>query len=53
MQRLDAVLISHLHLDHLDIPSLRRIGRGVPIVVPRGAGGLLAKRGFRSVQEIG
>jgi L-ascorbate metabolism protein UlaG (beta-lactamase superfamily) len=50
---LDAVLISHLHLDHLDIPSLRRIGRGSRIVVPRGAGGLLKKKGFGSVRELG
>jgi L-ascorbate metabolism protein UlaG (beta-lactamase superfamily) len=50
---LDAILISHLHLDHLDIPSLRRIGGGPPIVVPRGAGRLLEKKGFRSVQELG
>jgi L-ascorbate metabolism protein UlaG (beta-lactamase superfamily) len=49
----DAVLISHLHLDHLDIPSLKRIGGSPPIVVPRGAGGLLEKKGFTSVQELG
>ena len=24
---LDAVLVSHLHLDHLDVPSLRMLGR--------------------------
>ena len=27
----DGVLISHLHRDHLDLASLRRIGRSVPI----------------------
>jgi N-acyl-phosphatidylethanolamine-hydrolysing phospholipase D len=32
---LDAVLISHAHFDHLDIPSLRRIG-DVPLMVPPG-----------------
>lgn len=49
---LDAVAISHLHLDHLDLPSLRRLGTAVPIIVPRGAGRLLARAGFTDVAEI-
>ena len=35
--RADVVLVSHLHRDHLHLPSLRRFGRDVPVVVPRGA----------------
>ena len=31
----DVVLVSHLHHDHLHLPSLRRFAPGVPIVVPR------------------
>ena len=27
---LDALLVSHLHHDHADVPSLRRIARDVP-----------------------
>ncbi len=48
----DAVLISHLHFDHLDIPSLERLGRELPLVVPRGGAGLLRRRGFRAVTEV-
>ena len=33
----DLVLVSHLHLDHLHLKSLRRFAPGTPIVVPRGA----------------
>jgi L-ascorbate metabolism protein UlaG (beta-lactamase superfamily) len=48
----DAVLISHAHYDHLDLPSLEKLGKKVPVVVPRGLGGLLRKRKFESVVEI-
>ena len=43
---LGAVLISHAHLDHLDVPSLRLIDRRTPVVVPRGLGSLLRRLGF-------
>jgi len=49
---IDAVLISHLHFDHLDLPSLERFGHGTQLVVPRGGGGLLWRRGFRRVEEV-
>jgi L-ascorbate metabolism protein UlaG (beta-lactamase superfamily) len=48
----DAVLISHLHHDHLDLPSLRRLSGGPRLVVPRGSAGLLARAGFRDVVEL-
>jgi L-ascorbate metabolism protein UlaG (beta-lactamase superfamily) len=47
-----AVLISHLHQDHLDLPSLRHLGRDTPLVVPAGAGQWLGERGFTSVTEL-
>jgi L-ascorbate metabolism protein UlaG (beta-lactamase superfamily) len=48
----DLVLISHLHGDHLHLPSLRTLGRDVRIVVPRGAAAWLRARGFRRVDEL-
>jgi L-ascorbate metabolism protein UlaG (beta-lactamase superfamily) len=48
---IDAVLVSHLHFDHLDLPSLERLGREMLLVVPRGGGALLRRRGFRQVIE--
>jgi L-ascorbate metabolism protein UlaG (beta-lactamase superfamily) len=48
----DAVLVSHIHFDHLDLPSLDRIGRAVPVVLPTGAGNLLRRHGFRDVREV-
>lgn len=53
-RELDAVLISHAHLDHLDVPSLRMIDRGTPIIVPRGVGPLLRRQGFDPTEvEVG
>jgi L-ascorbate metabolism protein UlaG (beta-lactamase superfamily) len=49
---LDAVLISHLHHDHADLPSLRQIGRDVPMLVPPGAGEFFERRGFSAVSEL-
>jgi len=49
---LDAVIVSHIHYDHLDLPSLDRIDRALPIVVPQNAGGLVKRRGFRDVREV-
>jgi len=48
----DAVLISHLHHDHLDLPSLRRLGRDTSLIVPAGAGSWLRRRGFSAVTEL-
>ncbi|MCR6487615.1 MBL fold metallo-hydrolase [Amycolatopsis sp. OK19-0408] len=48
----DLVLLSHLHGDHLHVPSLKLLGKRTRIVVPRGAGAWLAKKGFTRVEEI-
>jgi L-ascorbate metabolism protein UlaG (beta-lactamase superfamily) len=49
---LDATLISHLHYDHLDVSTLKRLGRSQHLVVPAGAAGFLRKRGFTHVDEL-
>ena len=50
---LDAVLVSHGHLDHLDMPSLRRLPRETHVVCPRGLGRVFASGGFGRVTELG
>ena len=47
---LGAVLVSHAHLDHLDVPSLRLVDRRTPVVVPRGLGRLLRRLGFAPLE---
>ncbi|MGH2950604.1 MAG: MBL fold metallo-hydrolase, partial [Solirubrobacterales bacterium] len=49
---IDAVLISHLHPDHLDFPSLRRIGGGVRVVAPARSTGTFRLRGISGVTEL-
>lgn len=49
---IDAVVVSHLHFDHLDLASLRSIPGKWDLIVPAGAGKLLRKAGFKTVIEM-
>lgn len=48
----DAVLISHLHHDHADLSSLRRLGRGTQLLVPPGSRRFFERHGFKAVAEL-
>jgi L-ascorbate metabolism protein UlaG (beta-lactamase superfamily) len=48
---LDGILVSHAHLDHLDLASLDRLDRLLPVVVPVGVGRAVRRRGFERVFE--
>lgn len=48
----DAVLISHLHFDHFDLPTLRRFAPATRMIVPAGAGPMVRAAGFRDVVEL-
>jgi L-ascorbate metabolism protein UlaG (beta-lactamase superfamily) len=50
---IDVALVSHLHLDHFDLRSLRVLGPDVELVVPSGAADLARSEGFRRVVELG
>jgi L-ascorbate metabolism protein UlaG (beta-lactamase superfamily) len=50
LPRLDIILLSHAHMDHTDLGTLRHLRRDVPLVVQQGNGDLV--RRFRSVQEL-
>ena len=48
----DLVLLSHVHLDHLHLPSLRRLRPSASVLTPVGSGRLLRKAGFADVREV-
>jgi L-ascorbate metabolism protein UlaG (beta-lactamase superfamily) len=52
LRGLDGVLLSHAHWDHLDLPSLERVGKDVPIVCPKGVAGLLRRKRFAHVTTL-
>lgn len=48
----DAVLVTHSHVDHLNRWSLKAIDRDTHLVIPRGARHVVADLGFREVTEV-
>ncbi|GAA3098153.1 hypothetical protein GCM10017687_06290 [Streptomyces echinatus] len=49
-RRADVTLVSHLHADHLHLPSLARLDPGTRLLVPRGAP--RAVPGLRRLREL-
>lgn len=52
LSRANVILLSHIHHDHLDLPSLDQLDPDAQVLVPAGAGNLLRRRGFRAVHEV-
>jgi L-ascorbate metabolism protein UlaG (beta-lactamase superfamily) len=48
----DLILLSHVHLDHLHLPSLKLLRPTASVLTPIGSGRLLRKAGFAEVIEI-
>ncbi len=51
-RNINFVLISHPHMDHMDLRSLRRLGREIPIIAPQRVGEILRRRKFSNVHDI-
>jgi L-ascorbate metabolism protein UlaG (beta-lactamase superfamily) len=49
---IDIILLSHAHMDHLDIPSLRRFGRNIPVVMAKNTADVIGDLGFETVYEL-
>ena len=48
----EVVLLSHLHYDHADLPSLRRLPATSTVVAPRGSGKYLSRWAGVEVHEL-
>jgi len=49
---IDHVLISHSHYDHLDLPTIRKLGNGVRYWAPEGLSRWFRRRGITSCREL-
>jgi L-ascorbate metabolism protein UlaG (beta-lactamase superfamily) len=49
---IDLVLISHIHEDHLHLPSLRRLDPSARVIAPAGAVPMLERAGIQNVQGL-
>ena len=50
---LDFILLTHAHMDHLDVGTLRRLRRNVTVVTAAATADLLTPMRFRDVVEMG
>lgn len=50
--KVDAVVISHNHYDHLDTPTIRQLPRDTPMLVPAMLGSWFRRRNFTQVFEL-
>lgn len=52
LPKIDVVLVTHNHRDHMDGPTLKRLGSDPVYVVPRGLGDWFERAGLRRVVEM-
>lgn len=52
LPRLDALVVSHNHFDHLDAPTIQRVPRSVPVYCPARVGPWFRARGFDDITEL-
>ena len=52
LQTIDVILVTHAHMDHLDLPSLAALPKTAVVVACSGCGDLIRPLGFKDVREL-
>jgi len=52
LQDVNIILITHPHMDHLDLPSLRALPKRATVIACSGCGDLIRPLGFSDVREL-
>ena len=52
LQAVDVILITHAHMDHLDIPSLKALPKSATVIACDKCAALIAPLGFADVREL-
>lgn len=52
LQTVDVILVTHAHMDHLDIPSLKAMPKNAAVITCENCASLIAPLGFSDVREL-
>lgn len=52
LPRVDLILLSHAHMDHMDLPSLRCFDRSIQVVTAKQTSDVLGQARFRNLTEL-
>ncbi len=52
LNSVDVILVTHAHMDHLDVRSLKALTRKAVVVVPRGCSRIIGPIGYGDVREL-